>query len=405
MASTPKLFQPLTIRGVTLPNRVALSPLCMYSAVDGIAGPWLFAHLSTFARGKVGLVFTEATAVEPRGRITPRCLGIWSDEHAAAIKPTVDFILAQGCVPGIQLAHAGRKASARPPFGERPGAPLSTEADAAEFPPGKWETVAPSAISAGGPWPTPAELDGAGLSAIKQAFVDAAERSVAIGFKVIELHMAHGYLFHSFYSPVSNTRTDSYGGSFENRCRFPLECARAVRAALPDTVVLSARLSCVDGGANEAGESWGVEDTVAFAKLLRDAGVDVIDCSSGGITGAPRFRVTDDGKPLTKESARGPGFQVPYATAVKEAVPEVASMAVGVIVDPHQAEAILEEGKADIVALGRELMYNPFWTLHAAQALGADEGFTMWPAQYGWAVNRRAQIRTLNQDDAAAQKK
>ena len=389
MTKPVKLFEPLTIRGCRLPNRIVVSPLCQYSAQDGFPQPWHFAHLSTFARGKAGLVFTEATAVEARGRITPRCLGIWNDAQAEALRPTIDFIKAMGCVPGMQLAHAGRKASTRAPFVDKGGSPLTDEDAARGDPP--WQAVAPSALPVADGWPLPQALDAAGLEAIRDAFVAAARRALDIGIEVIELHMAHGYLLHSFLSPLGNQREDEYGGDIDGRMRFPLEVAQAVRAALPDDTPLFARISAVDGQAG----GWELEDSVVLCAKMAAVGVDVVDCSSGGIGGAPRFRSDDSGKPLTAESARGPGFQVPFAREMR-ARTGIRSMAVGVIIDPHQAEDILQSGGADLVALGRELMYEPFWPLHAAEALGADPDFRMWPEQYAWAVDRRAQIKRMN---------
>jgi 2,4-dienoyl-CoA reductase-like NADH-dependent reductase (Old Yellow Enzyme family) len=390
MSESVKLFEPLPIRGCTLPNRIVVSPLCQYSAVDGLPQPWHFAHLSAFARGKAGLVFTEATAVEERGRITARCLGIWNDAQAEALRPTVEFIASMGCVPGMQLAHAGRKASTRVPFVEKGGSPL-TEEDAArgETP---WQAVAPSALPVTDGWPLPRELDADDLAEIKEAFVAATRRAFTIGIKVIELHMAHGYLLHSFLSPLGNQRSDEYGGDIEGRMRFPLEVATAVRAAMPADAPLFVRISAVDG--REGG--WTLEDSVALSEQMSDLGVDVVDCSSGGIGGAPRFRNDDDGKPLTADSARGPGFQVPFAQRMRETT-GIMSMAVGVIIDPQQAEDILQSGGADLVALGRELMYEPFWPLHAAETLGVDPDFKMWPEQYSWAVDRRAQIKRMNE--------
>ena len=348
MSESVKLFEPLTIRGCTLPNRIVVSPLCQYSAVDGFAQPWHFAHLSAFARGKAGLVFTEATAVEDRGRITPGCLGIWNDAQAEALRPTIEFIASMGCVAGMQLAHAGRKASTRVPFVEKGGSPL-TEEDAArgETP---WQAVAPSALPVTDGWPLPRELDADDLAEIKAAFVAATRRAFAIGIKVIELHMAHGYLLHSFLSPLGNQRSDEYGGDIEGRMRFPLEVAAAVRAAMPDEAPLFARISAVDGRE----DGWTLEDSAVLCERMSSLGVDVVDCSSGGIGGAPRFRNDDTGKPLTADSARGPGFQVPYAQRMREST-DIMSMAVGVIIDPQQAESILQSGAADLVALGRDL--------------------------------------------------
>ena len=390
MSQSVKLFETLTLRGCTLPNRIVVSPLCQYSAVDGFAQPWHFAHLSTFARGKAGLVFTEATAVEARGRITPRCLGIWNDAQAQALRPIVEFIESMGCVPGIQLAHAGRKASTRAPFVEKGGSPLNAEDAARGDHP--WQAVAPSALPVADGWPLPLELGLEDLAGIKAAFVDATQRALEVGFKVIELHMAHGYLLHSFLSPLANQRGDDYGGDIEARMRFPLEVAAAVRAAMPDEAPLFVRISAVDGRE----DGWSLDDSVLLCERMSRLGVDVVDCSSGGIGGAPRFRCDDSGKPLTSDSARTPGFQVPFARRMREQT-DIKSMAVGVIIDPQQAEDILQSGGADLVALGREIMYDPFWPLHAAAALGVDPEFSMWPEQYAWAVDRRAQIKRLNQ--------
>jgi 2,4-dienoyl-CoA reductase-like NADH-dependent reductase (Old Yellow Enzyme family) len=387
--TVPLIFQPLKIRNTVLPNRIVVSPLCMYSAIDGVAQPWHFAHLSTFARGQAGLVFTEATAVEARGRITPQCLGIWTDEQADALTPVTAFIESMGCIAGIQLAHAGRKASTRAPFVEAGGSPItSSNAAEGETP---WSTVAPSALPVAKGWPEPQALNSIGLQQVKQAFVDAARRALQAGFKIIELHMAHGYLLHSFLSPLGNQREDQYGRNLENRMRFPLEVTEAVRAVWPESLPLFVRISAIDGREN----GWNLDDSVAFSRKLNEAGADVIDCSSGGIGGAPRFRSDDTGKPLTRKSAREPGFQVPFSRRIK-AETDIKTMAVGVIVDPHQAEEILQSGGADLVALGREIMYDPFWPLHAAEALEADVDFKMWPKQYAWAVDRRAQVKALN---------
>ncbi len=379
-----KLFSPVTIRGVTFPNRVVVSPLCMYSAVDGFAQPWHFAHLSTFARGKAGLVFAEATAVESVGRITPQCLGIWSDEHAKAIQPITQFISEMGCIPGIQLAHAGRKASTASPFAGG-GKPIP-----ADDPQG-WSIVGPSAEPVAANFQTPRELTKDDIASLVAAFAKAAVRSLQAGFKVIELHGAHGYLMHSFLSPLSNFRTDEYGGSMENRMRFPLEVTRAVREAVGESVPLFFRISAIDG----LQDGWSMDDSVVLAEQLATCGVDVIDCSSGGIGGAPRFRVNDNGQPLTKDSARTPGFQVPFADRIQNET-TLKSMAVGVIIDPQQAEDIVASGKAEFAALGREIMHDPFWPLRAALELGDDPDYSLWPPQYKWAVDRRAQIAALN---------
>lgn len=377
------LFSPVTVRGITFPNRVVVSPLCMYSAIDGLAQPWHFAHLSTFARGQAGLVFAEATAVTPEGRITPRCLGIWEDRHIEPLKQVTAFIEEMGCVPGIQLAHAGRKASTAPPFlGAKP---LATDD------PDAWPVVAPSPLAVGDGFPIPKELTKSDIASLVENFALAARRSLRAGFKVIELHGAHGYLVNAFLSPVSNTREDEYGGDIEGRMRFALEVSAAVRQEVGDNVPLFFRISAIDGV--EGG--WTMEDSLVLSKALGAVGIDVIDCSSGGIGGAPRFRIDDDGKPLTAGSARKPGFQVPYAERIQKET-DLKAMAVGVIIDANQADEIVASGRADFVALGREIMHNPFWPLHAAHTLGDDPEFKMWPDQYAWAVDRRSQIQRLN---------
>lgn len=379
----PLLFRPLTLRGVTAPNRVVLSPLCMYSARDGVANDWHFAHLSTFARGGTGIVFTEATAVEPRGRVSHGCCGLWNDEQVEAYAPIAKFITESGSLPAIQIAHAGRKASVRQPWAG--GVPLD-ESDAAAGN-GPWDTVGPSALPVGPDWPTPHPLSVGEIADLVEAFAASARRAVAAGFKVLEIHAAHGYLIHSFLSPLVNQRNDIYGGDRAGRMRFLLEIAEAVRAAWPDDLPLFCRISSIDGPA----EGWSLDDSVALARELAARGVDVVDCSSGGIAGPPAYRADDSGKPLKTRRDRGPGFQVPFAERLKREA-GVATMAVGVIVYPHQAEAILAEERADLIGIGRELMYDPYWTHHAAQALGADPEFSAWEQSYRWAVVRRAEI-------------
>ncbi len=381
MTNMRKLFEPLKLRGITLPNRVVLSPLCMYSANSGLASDWQFAHLSTFARGGVGLVFAEATAVEPRGRITPKCLGIWTDEQAEALKPTTSFIERMGSVPGLQIAHAGRKASASPPWAG--GKPVSlhdtTWGDSG------WETVAPSAVPVADGWETPRALSEAEISNLVEDFAAAARRAAIAGFKVLEIHGAHGYLIHSFLSPLANQRNDRYGGDRLGRMRFALEVTEAVRSAWPDDLPIFFRVSAVDTA------GWELEDSIALARELKALGVDVIDSSAGGISGAPAFRAADDGRPLPKGGQRPLGFQVPYAEAIRRDA-DISTMAVGRIVDAQQAEDILSAGRADLIGIGRELMHNPFWPLHAAETLEQDEAFALWPEQYRWAIVRRAEL-------------
>jgi len=389
----PLLFTPITIRSVTLQNRIVLSPLCMYVARDGLANEFHFSHLTAFARGRTGLVFTEATAVSPEGRISHGCCGLWNDAQIEAYRPIAEAISALGSVPAIQIAHAGRKASAREPW--RGSAPLDASDAAIKQPP--WNVVGPSAEPVGPEWPTPAAMTEQDIASMVAKFAAAARRALRAGFKVLEVHGAHGYLIHSFLSPLANTRNDRYGGDRTGRMRFALEVAAAVRAVWPEELPLFFRISAVDGRAG----GWTIEDSVALARELKARGVDVVDCSSGGIAGAPAFRARDDGQPLKSNGERPPGFQVPYAERIRQDA-GIATMAVGVITTGPQAEAILQEGRADLVALGRELMYDPFWALHAAEALGCDPDRAMWPPSYGWAIRRRAEIGAGNASRAAA---
>ena len=381
MVINPLLFEPLKIRGLNLPNRIVLSPLCMYSANSGVASDWQFAHLSTFARGGVGLVFAEATAVEPRGRITPRCLGIWTDEQANALKPVTSFISSMGSVPGIQIAHAGRKASASPPWDG--GKPVDI-GDRKWGDPG-WQVVGASAVPLAEGWQTPHAMNESEISELVAAFADSARRSAEAGFKALEIHGAHGYLIHSFLSPLSNQRNDGYGGDLQGRMRFALEIAEAVRASWPDELPLFFRVSAIDNN------GWELEDSVTLAQALKSKGVDVIDCSAGGITGAPAFRAKDDGTPIKTSSERPRGFQVPYASEIRKEA-DIKTMAVGRIIEAEQAEAILTDGDADLIGIGRELMYNPFWGLHAAEILKNETALEGWPDQYRWAITRRADL-------------
>jgi 2,4-dienoyl-CoA reductase-like NADH-dependent reductase (Old Yellow Enzyme family) len=345
-----KLFEPWTLRGQTFRNRIFVSPMCEYSALEGLPTDWHLVHLGSRAVGGAGLVMTEATAVNPEGRISPGDTGIWSQPHADAFGRIAAFIRDQGAVPGIQLAHAGRKGSTEVPW--RGGKAL-TGADA-------WVPVAPSALRFSDDYPLPAALDAAGIAHVVQSFVAATRFALGAGFGVIELHFAHGYLVHEFLSPLSNQRTDSYGGPLENRARLAREIAQAVRAAWPSDKPLFARLSCTDWveGGFEIGQATQV------AKWLQADGVDVIDCSSGGNSTAQKIPV-------------GPGYQVPFARAIRQA--GVPTAAVGLITDPHQAEAILKEGDADAVFLARELLRSPYWPLAAAKTLGED---VTWPVQY-----------------------
>lgn len=381
--SQPLLFTPLKIRSVALPNRIALPPLCMYSANDGLANGFHFSHLTTFARGRAGLVFTEATAVLPEGRISHGCCGLWNDAQAEAYKPITEAIIGFGSVPGIQLAHAGRKASVRTPW--QGSAPLdATDAADGRAP---WKCYGPTAEPVGPTWPAPTAMTEADIARTVEAFAASAKRAVKASFKVLEIHGAHGYLLHSFLSPLANKRNDRYGGDIGGRMRFALEVAAAVRAAWPEELPLFFRISAVDGLPG----GWTIEDSVVLAKELKVRGVDVVDCSAGGIAGAPAFRAHDNGQLLKSRGERPPGFQVPYAERVRRDS-GIATMAVGVIITGKQAEAILQEGRADLVAVGREMMYDPFWSLKAAEQLECDPNAKMWPNNYGWAIQRRSEI-------------
>jgi 2,4-dienoyl-CoA reductase-like NADH-dependent reductase (Old Yellow Enzyme family) len=367
------LFTPISLRGVTLKNRVVISPMCQYSARDGLANDWHFAHLAKFAIGGAGLVFAEAAAVEANGRITHGDLGIWSDAHIAPLKRITDFIKSQGSVPAMQLAHAGRKASMQRPWDGN--GPIN-ETDRAR---GEdvWPVVAPSPIPMDSGWLTPHELTVSEIRQVQESWKKAALRALAAGFDVLEMHSAHGYLGHEFLSPLSNQRGDQYGGNLKGRMRFSLELAEILRAAWPHDKPLFVRVSSVDGV--EGG--WTLDDTVALAKELKARGVDVLDCSSGGLMGsATAARVK-----------RSLGFQVPFAERVRKEA-GMTTMAVGLIVDPHQAEQVLQSGQADLVAVGRQALYNPNWALHAEVALGVQGEYKSWPVQYGWWLDKRQHI-------------
>lgn len=345
------LFSPLTLRGLTIPHRVWVSPMCQYSSVDGHPTDWHLVHLGSFARGGSGLVMAEATAVVPEGRITPADAGIWTDDQAAAYERITRFIKRQRAIPAIQLAHAGRKASTHVPW--RGGSHLRPED-------GGWTTVGPSPIGFGD-WPAPTALSPDEIHDLVHAFAAAATRAHAAGFEVVDIHAAHGYLLHQFLSPLSNRRDDAYGGSLHNRCRFLLEVADAVRGAWPDDRPVFVRLSAtdwIDGG-------WSVTDTVVLARMLAKRGIDLIDVSSGGLSPNQVLRVE-------------PGYQVPFAHRIRTEA-EVATSAVGLITEPSQAEQVLVEGAADAVMLARALLREPHWPLRAAGELGAQ---VHWPVQY-----------------------
>jgi len=345
------LFEPFTLREVTIPNRVWMPPMCQYSAVPdgpgtGAPNDWHFAHYAARAAGGTGLIIVEATGVSPEGRITPYDLGIWNDTQVEAFRRITRFLVSQGTVPGIQLAHAGRKASTDQPW--KGGAPLAPDALG-------WQPLGPSALPYDESHPTPTELTGTQIAEIVGQFADAARRALAAGFEVAEIHGAHGYLIGNFLSPHSNHRTDEYGGSYENRTRFALEVVDAVREVWPDDKPLFFRISATDW-LEEGG--WTPDDTVRFAHDLRAHGIDLLDVSTGGNASGVRIPV-------------GPGYQVPFAARVK-AETTLPVAAVGLITEVEQAEKILSNGEADAVLLGRELLRSPSWARHAARELGGD---------------------------------
>jgi 2,4-dienoyl-CoA reductase-like NADH-dependent reductase (Old Yellow Enzyme family) len=348
------LFDPFVLRGAVLRNRIGVSPMCQYSCKDGFATDWHLVHLGARAVGGAGLIIVEATAVEPRGRISPGDLGLWKDEHIEPLARVTRFLKEHGAVPAIQIAHAGRKAGTAPPW--EGGHPLSDED-------GGWNPVGPSAVAFSDRHRLPHALTVEEIKRIQQCFVDAALRAVEAGFRLIEIHGAHGYLLHSFYSPLGNRRTDAYGGEFANRVRFLVETAQQVRAALPDDIALAVRISATDW--HEGG--WTLDDSVKLALDLKASGVDLVDCSSGGIQ--PDIKAPD-----------GAGYQVPLAETVKHRV-GIPTAAVGNITQAMQADAIVRNGRADVVLLGREMLRQPYWPIQAAAMLG-QLNRTLIPVQY-----------------------
>lgn len=349
------LFDSIRLRGLELPNRIVISPMCQYSAVQGNATDWHLAHVGSLTLGGAGMFCFEATAVSPEGRITPGCLGLWNEENQRALASVMKMVRAtSGTRIAIQLSHAGRKASSDLPWN---GGRLL---DASQ---GGWIPLGPSAVAQRPEEPAPGALELTDMQRIKQDFVDAAQRAVALGIDAIELHCAHGYLLHQFLSPIANKRDDNYGGSLENRMRFPLEVFNAVRAVLPADYPLGVRVSATDWVDDEP--SWTPDQTVEFGKQLKQAGCDWIDVSSGGVS--PRQKIT-----------LGPGYQVPFAHQVKQQV-GLPTMTVGLITDPHQAQAIVQQGQADMVAIGRAALYDPRWAWHAAAEL---DGKVQGPSQY-----------------------
>lgn len=346
------LFTPMQLRSLTLRNRIFVSPMCQYSCTDGIANEWHLVHLGSRAVGGAALVMVEATAVTPEGRISPSDCGLWNDAQSEAYKPITHFIAEQGAVPAIQLGHAGRKASVQPPWSGGAAVDVSN---------GGWQPCAPSPVSFGAESAEPRALSVAELEQICSYFVESAQRALQAGFQAIEVHMAHGYLLHQFLSPLSNQRKDDFGGSLENRMRFPLQVARCVRENWPQNLPVMVRISAtdwIDGG-------WDLNQSLKLCHALKELGIDLIDCSSGGL-------VPDAVIPA------GPGFQTPMAAKIRKEV-DIATGAVGLITDPAQAEQIVSTGLADAVFLARELLRDPYWPIHAAQALNAEH---TWPVQY-----------------------
>jgi 2,4-dienoyl-CoA reductase-like NADH-dependent reductase (Old Yellow Enzyme family) len=337
------LFEPLTIKDITLRNRIGVSPMCMYSYMDGFSNDWQVIHLGARAVGGAGLILAEATAVEPIGRITPYDVGIWSDAHIEPLTHVTRAIKENGAVAGIQIAHAGRKAGSKRPWNI--GKPNPPD----ELP--SWQGVAPSPIAFSDEYAVPHELSAEEIHQIQNSFRAAAARALAAGFEWLEIHAAHGYLLHSFYSPLSNQRSDEYGGSFENRIRFLLETVRAVREVWDERLPLTVRISGTDWMAG----GWNVDDSVDLARCLKAEGIDLIDCSSGGGTAQAKIPA-------------GPGYQVPISESVRHAA-DIPTATVGLITAPEQADEIIRNGRADLVLLGREMLRDPYWALHAAQRL------------------------------------
>ncbi|WP_158745778.1 NADH:flavin oxidoreductase/NADH oxidase [Acidisphaera sp. L21] len=379
------LFSPFTLRGVTFPNRIVVAPMQMYKAgPDGVATDWHFQHLAKYAVGGIGTVMTEALIVHPIGRNTYGDLGIWSDDHIAPLRRIAEFVQAQGSLAAAQLHHAGPKSSRQRPW-EGLG-PLG-EAEAAKGEP-PWQPVSSSAAKTIEGWHQPRQMSVEDIQCLVADYGRGAARAAQAGFDVLDIHAAHGYLIHSFLSPVANFRNDAYGGDINGRMRFALEIAESVRANWPDDKPLFFRLSCVDWrpDLDTRSDGWTIEDSFTLSRELRARGVDLIDCSSGGIRA--ENSIMDFVKTRTKLKR---GHQVPYAEAIRREL-NMPTMAVGVILDGPQAEAILQAGRADLIAIGREVLTDPHWALHAAQALGDDVDWQRWPPSYGWWLELRDRI-------------
>ena len=368
----PLLLSPIVIRDLELRNRVVISPMCQHAGEDGFATDWHLVHLGKFALGGAGLILTESTAVSPEGRIGTADLGLWSDAQIGPLRRVVDFVHGQGSAIGVQLAHAGRKAGSQPLW---EGGRAFTAEELAER---GWVRIGPSAIAAGPEWTVPEAMDQSMLDRVIAEFAAATRRAEVAGFDVVELHYGHGYLATSFLSPLSNRRTDAYGGGIEGRIRLPLEIAARVRAEWPAAKPLFCRISAVDGA--EGG--WGIEDSIILARALKDVGVDVIDVSSGGLTEETR-RIT---------VPRGPGFQTGFAEAIRRGA-EITTQAVGMILDGPQAEAVLQAGQADLIAVGREALRDPYWPRRASEQLGIEDDYVDWPERHGvWLAKREQQM-------------
>ena len=371
----PLLLESVTLRGLTARNRIVVSPMSQYAAVDAAPTDWHLVHLGKFAMGGAGIVFVEETAVEERARKTYHCPGIYNDTQVKAWRRVTDFLRSQGALSAIQLGHAGRKVATKAPW--EGFAPLTPEDAAKGEPP--WQGIAPSPIPFKPGAMMPLEMDRDDIKQVIASHVEASRRSLDAGFDICEVHGAHGYIIQQFLSPITNKRTDGYGGDIAGRMRFALELIEAVREAWPNDRPLFFRASCVDG----KGGAWDIDDTVTLAGELKQRGVDVIDCSSGGIEGPLTLAVVP----------RVPGYHVPFAEKIRREA-GVRTMAVGLITDPVQAESYLAEGRCDLIALARELMWNPNWPLHAAQALGSGDPLALLPPSYSWWLRRREEVRT-----------
>jgi len=359
------LFEPMRIRGLTLRNRIVVSPMATYSAVDGHATDWHVQHIGKLAAGGAGLVFVEQSSVNTQGRITHGCLGIWDDAQVAGHKRLTDLVRSLGAASALQIAHSGRKGSSQRPW--EGGGPLSEDE-------GLWTACAPSSIPFDKSWPAPAEMTQADIEALVEDYRNAFRRALEANYDVVELHCAHGYLMHSFLSPLGNQRTDEYGGDRESRMRLPLRIAKMMREMWPDERPCFVRISSVDG----VGVGWAIEDSVAYAAELKKIGIDVVDCSSGG------FKLPGENSLV----ARTPGFQLPFSERIRLET-GILTMGVGLIRTHDGAAEVLTEGKADLVALGRELLWNPNWPAQIAVEAGVKTGWEMWPEQYNWWLRRR----------------